>query len=102
MATAGDGKEVKANMGFFLERKFTEQLGSIFDVCGNYIGEGWANVYDPAKVLIKTPFTDFMEISEVTTLILQGYQFSSFPEPSRAVGGVAAVERIKDFSYDII
>lgn len=72
MATAGDGKEVKVNMGFFLERKFTEQLGSIFDVCGNYIGEGWANVYDPAKVLIKTPFTDFMEISEVTT----------FPEPS--------------------
>lgn len=71
-------------MGFFLERKFTEQLGSIFDVCGNYIGEGWANTSDPAKVLIKTPFTDFMEISEVTPLILQGYQFSSFPELSRA------------------
>lgn len=94
MATAGDGKEVKANMGFFLERKFTEQLGSIFDVCGNYIGEGWANASDPAKVLIKTPFTDFMEISEVTPLILQGYQFSSFPEPSLSVGGVAAVEHI--------
>lgn len=81
-------------MGFFLERKFTEQLGSIFDVCGNYIGEGWANASDPAKVLIKTPFTDFMEISEVTPLILQGYQFSSFPEHSRSVGGVAAVEHI--------
>lgn len=89
-------------MGFFLERKFTEQLGSIFDVCGNYIGEGWANASDPAKVLIKTPFTESMEIFEVTPLILQGYQFSSFQEPSRAVGGGDAVEYIKEFSYDII
>ncbi len=77
-------------MSFFIERHFTQQLGSIFDVCGNYIGEGWCNASDPSKVLIKTPFTDFMEISEVTPLILQGYQFSSFPDtlPGAGVGTV--------------
>lgn len=91
-------------MSFFIERKFTEQLGSIFDVCGNYIGEGWSNVSEPAKVLIKTPFTDSIEISEVTPLILQGYQFSRFPDTlpgGRGAGTVGTVEYVKELNYDI-
>lgn len=90
-------------MSFFIERKFTEQLGSIFDVCGNYIGEGWSNVSEPAKVLIKTPFTDSIEISEVTPLILQGYQFSRFPDnlPVAGAGTVGTVEYVKELNHDI-
>lgn len=63
-------------------------IGPIFDVFGNYRGEGYFNQSEPSKVLIKNPFTYFIEETEIPPLLEQGYQFPAIPNTLPGAGWV--------------
>ena len=67
-------------MHIHMEKLYPVFIGPILDVFGNYRGEGYFNQSDPSKVLIKNPFTYFMEETEIPPLLEQWYQFPAIPK----------------------
>lgn len=59
-----------------LDRSFPVNIGPIFNSFGEFVGIGYASKMDSTGLLIKNPFNENYLVTNITTLLDRGYQFS--------------------------